>query len=60
MTTVTVQVMKVLLAETCDVQETSIVKQTGFIHFHSETFCCGNLRERDHMIHLGVQGIILK
>jgi len=43
MTTVTVQIMKVLLAETCDVQETSIFKQIGFIHFHWETFCCGNL-----------------
>jgi hypothetical protein len=60
MTRVTVQVMKVLLAETCDVQERSIVKQIEFIYFHSEKSFCGNLRERDHMIYLGVQGIILK
>jgi len=42
MTTVTVQVMFVLLAETCDVQETSVDKQFGFVYLQSETLCCGN------------------
>ena len=52
--------MNVLLAEICDVQETSVVKQTGFVYFLSETFFCGNLKKRDHVIYLGVQGIVLR
>lgn len=52
--------MNGLLAETCDVKETSIIKSLAFIHFNLDTFCRGNLKGRDHMKHLGVHGIILK
>jgi hypothetical protein len=60
MITVTVEEMNVLLAETCDVKETSIAKSLAFLYFNLDTFCCGNLKGRDHMKHLGVHGILLK
>jgi len=46
--------------KTCDVQEMSVVKQFGSINFQLETFCCGYLKERNHVVSFCVHGIILK